>query len=168
MPRRRQHPPLRVLLNDHLVGHLSKDPSGAIYFSYHESWLAWEGANPVSLSLPLQENAFKGQRVVAVFENLLPDSDTLRRRVAERVGAKGTDAYSLLYAIGRDCVGALQFLPDDEDAVYDTSGITGETISDSDIGKLLGNLAQAPLGLDADQEFRISIAGAQEKTALLF
>ena len=34
--------------------------------------------------------------MVAVFENLLPDSDRLRQRVAEQVGASGTDAYSLL------------------------------------------------------------------------
>ena len=40
-----------------------------------------------------------------MFENLLPDAEPIRRRVAERVGAAGTDAYSLLTAIGRDCVG---------------------------------------------------------------
>ena len=65
---------------------------------------------PVSLSLPLREDAYRGAPVVAVFENLLPDSEALRRRVAEKVGAEGTDAYSLLAAIGHDCVGALQFI----------------------------------------------------------
>lgn len=43
-----------------------------------------------------------------------------------------------------------------------------EDISDDQIGNLLANLARAPLGLDPDEGFRISIAGAQEKTALLF
>src|SRR3546814_96365 len=32
---------------------------------------------------------------------------------------------------------------------------------------MLRNLAQAPLGLNRDEDFRISVAGAQEKTALL-
>jgi serine/threonine-protein kinase HipA len=32
---------------------------------------------------------------------------------------------------------------------------------------MLADLSQAPLGVDRDQEFRISVAGAQEKTALL-
>jgi serine/threonine-protein kinase HipA len=105
---------------------------------------------------------------VAVFENLLPDSEELRRRVAEKVGAKGVDAYSLLFQIGRDCVGALQFLPDDDDAVYETSGIKGELIDDEGIEQLLKTLARAPLGLGEDKEFRISVAGAQEKTALLY
>ena len=89
-------------------------PSGAITFGYHESWLEGESAIPVSLSLPLREDPFKGPVVAAFFENLLPDSEALRRRVSEKVGAEGTDAYSLLSRIGRDCVGALQFLPEDE------------------------------------------------------
>ena len=105
--------------------------------------------------------------MVAVFENLLPDSDVLRMRVAEKVGAKGTDAYSLLSQIGRDCVGALQFVPEDAEVIDETPGVTGEIVSESDIEKLLKNLARAPLGLDRDQDFRISVAGAQEKTALL-
>jgi serine/threonine-protein kinase HipA len=43
----------------------------------------------------------------------------------------------------------------------------GEVIDDGAIEKLLKGLAQAPLGLTRDDEFRISVAGAQEKTALL-
>ena len=169
MGRKRFHTPLRVLLNNRLVGYLVKDPGGAIDFRYDESWLAWEHALPVSLSLPLREDAYRGEPVAAVFENLLPDSENLRRRVAEKVGASGTDSYSLLSQIGRDCVGALQFLPEGEEAISDTAGaIAGKVISDDAIEALLKNLAQAPLGLHRDQEFRISVAGAQEKTALLF
>ncbi|MFZ4778397.1 MAG: HipA domain-containing protein, partial [Terrimicrobiaceae bacterium] len=167
MSRRRQHVPLRVLLNNLHVGHLLKEPGGAIEFRYAESWLSGEAATPVSLSLPLREDAFRGEPVVAVFENLLPDSDKLRTRVAEKVGAKGTDAYSLLSEIGRDCVGALQFLPEGDHSEYDTSRIEGEPVSDEEIEKVLKNLVQAPLGLDRDDAFRISVAGAQEKTALL-
>lgn len=167
MARRRQHIPLRVLLNNRLVGHFQKEPGGAIYFRYDESWLSRDNATPVSLSLPLRDDAYKGERVATVFENLLPDSEMLRRRIAEKVGAKGTDTYSLLSQIGRDCVGALQFIPDDDDTVHNTSSITGKIIGDEDIEKLLNNLARAPLGLDREQDFRISVAGAQEKTALL-
>lgn len=167
MPRRRRYAPLRVHLNNRLVGYLRKEPSGAIDFRYDESWLAWEQAIPVSLCLPLQEDVHRGEPVIAVFENLLPDSDMLRRRIAERVGARGTDAYNLLTKIGRDCVGALQFL-DDDDVVADSTVINGEVIDDDAIERLLNNLAQAPLGLGRDDDFRISIAGAQEKTALLW
>jgi serine/threonine-protein kinase HipA len=86
--------------------------------------------------------------------------------VAERVGAEGVDAFSLLAILGRDCVGALQFLPDDA-APGPAGRVVGHPIGNSEIGELLANLARNPLGLDADDDFRISIAGAQEKTALL-
>ncbi|MCF6197851.1 MAG: type II toxin-antitoxin system HipA family toxin [Hyphomicrobiaceae bacterium] len=168
MPRHRQYTPLRVHLNNRLVGHLIKEPSGAIGFQYDENWLTWEHALPISLSLPLREDAYRGEPVAAVFENLLPDSDALRRRVAEKVGARGTDAYSLLAAIGRDCVGALQFIPDDAEAIDAAGSIEGEEVDDEAIEQILRNLAQAPLGLNRDDEFRISVAGAQEKTALLW
>jgi serine/threonine-protein kinase HipA len=177
MARRRTHAPLLTFLNDRLVGRLSKQPSGAIDFAYDAEWLAWEHAMPVSLSLPLREARYIGAPVVAVFENLLPDSDPIRRRVAERVGAAGVDAYSLLSAIGRDCVGAMQFVPDDDraDAAADgeagavAAGISGTVLDDDDIADMLANLRRAPLGVgaDIDEDFRISIAGAQEKTALL-
>ena len=168
MSRRPRHAPLRVLLNNRLVGHLNKAATGAVEFRYEADWLGWEHALPVSLSLPLRNDAFRGETVMAVFDNLLPDSDALRRRVAQKVGAAGTDAYSLLAAIGRDCVGALQFVADDDDRHHgDGTTIAGEAIDDDAIERLLKGLAQAPLGLTRDDDFRISVAGAQQKTALL-
>lgn len=161
------HPPLRVYLNNRLVGHFMKRPDGAVSFSYDKTWLGQRGAFPISLSLPLREEAYRGEAVSAVFENLLPDSDALRRRVAEKVGARGTDAYNMLARIGRDCVGALQFIVGDAEH-NDGLVLEGESIDDVAIERILKNLVQAPLGLDRDDDFRISVAGAQEKTALLF
>ena len=167
MPRKPLHTPLRVLLNNRLVGHLFKEPSGAVSFRYDDGWLSWDNAIPLSMSLPLREDPYRGEPVAAVFENLLPDSEILRRRVAERVGARGADAYSLLSRIGRDCVGAMQFIPQDEVADNDATRIHGSVINDQEIEKLLKNLVRAPLGVGEDSDFRISVAGAQEKTALL-
>jgi len=167
MARRPSHVPLNVFLNNQTIGQLEKEPSGATMFRYNPTWLAKDYALPVSLSLPLDERAYRGSSVQAVFENLLPDRDNIRRRVAERVGAEGIDSYSLLSKIGRDCVGALQFVPEDQ-AVDLVQAVEGEDVSESDIEGILANLARAPLGLDAGDEFRISVAGAQEKTALLW
>jgi len=114
MARRRTYPPLDVYLNNRQIGTLAKASSGAIYFTYDAEWLQWKHALPVSLSLPLQEERYSGAPVVAVFENLLPDNEQIRSRVAARFQADGTDPYSLLAAIGKDCVGALQFLEADE------------------------------------------------------
>jgi serine/threonine-protein kinase HipA len=96
MARSRAHIPLNVFLNSRLVGRLNKQSSGAIDFRYDPSWLAWEHALAVSLSLPLREDRYIGAPVTAVFDNLLPDSDAIRRRMAEKVHAEGADAYSLL------------------------------------------------------------------------
>lgn len=166
MGRKRAHVPLNVFLNSRHVGVLRRESTGAINFQYAKDWLAWENTFPVSLSLPLREDRYIGSRVINVFDNLLPDSDPIRKRVAERVGAEGTDAFSMLTALGHDCVGALQFLPDGVDA--GTAGdINGKSVSDDEVADIITNLAAAPLGMGEDKDFRISIAGAQEKTALL-
>jgi len=167
MARQRRYVPLNVYLNSRLVGQLRRDLAGAIAFQYDADWLAWEHALPVSLSMPLREDAYTGTPVLAVFENLLPDNGELRRRIAARAQAEGTDAYSLLNAIGHDCVGALQFLQPDVDP-GPAGVIDGAPISKGKISALLANLATSPLGIGEDEDFRISIAGAQEKTALLY
>lgn len=167
MARRKAHTPLHVFISDRHVGTLNKQTSGAIEFSYVAGWLEWEHAFPVSVSLPLTDEKYAGVPVAAVFENLLPDSVPIRTRVAERVGAKGTDAYSLLAEIGRDCVGAMMFLPEGDDPAKQT-GIEGIPQSENDVEATLKNLGRAPLGVGREDDFRISVAGAQEKTALLW
>jgi serine/threonine-protein kinase HipA len=167
MARRRTRIPLNVYLNARLVGRLRRQASGAIDFQYDPAWLSWEHALPVSLSLPLREDRYTGDPVIAVFDNLLPDSDVIRRRLAERVRADGSDAYSLLARVGRDCVGALQFLPDGVEP-GPAGTVEGRPVGEDYIARKIGDLTATPLGVDEDEEFRISLAGAQEKTAFLF
>jgi serine/threonine-protein kinase HipA len=166
MGRKRSYPPLDVYMNRRKVGQFFRDPDGAFAFSYATDWLKWENTLPISQSLPLRPERYVGPPVIAVFDNLLPDNDDIRRRVAERIGADGVDAYSLLARIGRDCVGALQFLPEgDRPEAGDI--FLGAPLADVQIAAMLKDLRRTPLGLRGDHEFRISVAGAQEKTALL-
>lgn len=167
MGRRKAYVPLNVLINGRRAGQLTKDSGGGVSFQYDREWLDWTNAFPISLSLPLQAAAWRGASVTAVFDNLLPDSTAVRKQVAEKTGAQGVDSYSLLEQIGRDCIGAMQFLPDGLD-IDASDRIEAEDITDEEIEKLLANLARTPLGIDPDEGFRISVAGAQEKTALLF
>ena len=167
MGRKRRTGKLVVALNGRTVGSLTKAADGATRFEYDGEWISWENAFPVSLSMPVREEPFAGEDVMAYFENLLPENDRILSRIAARVGAKGTDAYSMLEAIGRDCVGALQFLPEDADP-EPPGRPEGKPMTDSEIADLVRSLATAPLGMRAkDGAFRISLAGAQEKTALL-
>jgi serine/threonine-protein kinase HipA len=115
----------------------------------------------------LREDRYIGAPVLAVFDNLLPDGEPIRKHIAERVGAQGADTFSLLTALGHDCVGALQFLPEGVDP-GPTGGTEAREVSATDIAHIIRNLGRTPLGVDKDEDFRISIAGAQEKTALLW
>ena len=166
MARARVRIPLDTYLNGRLVGKLKREGSGAIDFTYAPSWLQWRNTFPVSISLPLREDRYIGAPVLAVFDNLLPDSEAIRRRLAERAGATGYDAFNLLAAVGRDCVGALQFLPEGN-APAPAGTIDARPVTDAQIADILSDLGRSPLGIGEDQDFRISIAGAQEKTALL-
>ena len=146
---------------------MRKESSGAIDFRYDEGWLAWEHGFPVSLSIPLREDPYVGDPVIAVFDNLLPDNLDIRDKMAARTQADGSDTVSLLSAVGRDCVGAMQFLPEGEEP-GPAGSIGGHTVSDDEIAGILSNLTNNPLGVGTHEEFRISLAGAQEKTALLY
>jgi serine/threonine-protein kinase HipA len=147
------------------------NPSGRPQeFVYAPDWLASRSARPLSLSMPLTEAAaHKGAVVEHYFENLLPDSGEIRRRISQHVGASSDKPFDLLEKIGRDCVGALQ-LTVDREAAPSVRAIAASPISDSEIERLLSKISGPPvLGApELDDDFRLSIAGAQEKTALLF
>ena len=117
---------------------------------------------PVSRSLPLREDRYIGPLVETVFDNLLPDNFDIRDKMAARTQADGSDTVSLLRAVGRDCVGAMQFLPEGEEP-GPAGLIDGHAVSDDEIGKILANLGTTPLGVGENRGFRISLAGAQEK-----
>src|SRR5215471_18728836 len=66
----------------------------------------------------------------------------------------------------RNNVGALQFLPPDAQPTP-AGAVDAVPVSRREFAVVLDNLATAPLGITEDESFRISIAGAQQKTALL-
>lgn len=161
---------LGAWMNGEHVGHWAFG-SGVHEFAYAESWLESEAARPISMSMPLlpASQAYRGAEVEAYFENLLPDNRLIRERIQRRFATASTRAFDLLAEIGRDCVGALQLMPGDEKP-QDVRRIRGEPLSAQDVENLLSSaLSPAPLGRDPDEDgdFRISLAGAQEKTALL-
>lgn len=113
---------------------------------------------------------YSGADVHNYFENLLPDTQLIRSRLAQRFNADATDAFSLLRELGRDCVGALQIIPEDEPPPA-TDAITCVPASEARIATVLRNAVAPAVGLmrnDHTADFRLSIAGAQEKTALLW
>lgn len=156
---------LLVYMNDQKVGILKKQYSGQLSFMYDTNWLQNEYARPISLSMPLQEQAYKGEKVYNYFDNLLPDNESLRIRIQKRFKINSTQCFDLLSHIGKDCIGALQLLS--QPLNENPQEISSHPLKDQEIGKILTNYREAPLGMQSDSDFRISIAGGQEKTAFL-
>jgi len=139
--------------------------------AYDPAWIESPAGRPLSLSLPFtpRNEPIRGARVEYYFDNLLPDAASIRSRIRTKFATSSTEAFDLLQAIGRDCVGAVQLLPDGETPIgFDR--IDAEPLSDRRVEELIaGSLSPARiLGQDDESDFRISLAGAQEKTALLF
>lgn len=160
---------LAVWTNGNLVGHWALI-AGEHRFRYHDAWLTSAASRRLSLSLPFTPgNApHRGEVVRNFFDNLLPDSDAIRRRLQEKFATSGTGAFDLLSAIGRDCVGAVQLLPE---GVPPTGWdeISAEPLDDAGVERAIDTAVAAGrvLGQSHDEDLRISLAGAQEKTALL-
>jgi serine/threonine-protein kinase HipA len=157
-------------MNGELVGHWKFTSAGVHSFAYHSSWLENPLRRSLSLSLPLAQGAtpFSGKVVEFYFDNLLPDSVGIRKRLASKFGAESTHAFQLLEKIGRDCVGAIQLLPGGSSAP-DVRRIDAAPLSESEIERILDDtVSNRNIGVPEEDELRISIAGAQEKTALLW
>ncbi|MCU5773717.1 type II toxin-antitoxin system HipA family toxin [Erwiniaceae bacterium BAC15a-03b] len=159
---------LIVALNGITVGVLEKAAGGEMSFIYDADWLERTGARAISLSLPLQVAKFRGHVVYNFFDNLLPDNEQIRRRIQSRFKIPTRQPFDLLSRIGSDCVGAVQLYSEGSEIAPVTS-INAEPLSDKEVEQLLQGYKDAPLGMEEGiDDFRISLAGAQEKTALLW
>lgn len=157
-------------MNGRYVGAWQQVRGGRDRFSYDRSWISDPQSRPLSLSLPMTSDAAITSAAVGYyFDNLLPDSQGIRDRLQARFQTRSANTFDLLEAIGRDCVGAVQLLPEGEEPKdWDTLNV--QRLKPKEIEAILRAVptASAPLltGTDAGDDFRISLAGAQEKTAL--
>ena len=131
--------------------------NGKMEFTYDEN-----AQKPISLSLPLQKKLFKEKVCRAFFGGLLPENPNMRELLAKKYNINVNDDFKLLKEIGRDCAGALSFHEMTEpQKSYQMLKIEGSILSDGELTKYLEELPYRPyLGK------RLSLAGAQEKTAV--
>lgn len=171
MGRRSHTRALAIWMNGEKVGRWTFTTGGVQEFLYAEDWSGSAHARPISLSLPLRPGDEPYRAGVAeYFENLLPDNEDIRRRMQERFGAESGRAFDLLTAVGRDCVGAIQIVPEDTEPPKVTQ-ITAKPVNEAEIAQILRATLRPGIGLqqgDDEGAFRLSLAGAQEKTALLW
>lgn len=157
---------LFAFMNGRFVGELRREIGGDLSFVYDDAWLeATDVHRSLSLSLRLQTKEHRGGAVRNFFVNLLPDNPNVVAAIANRLELRSTDVFDVLRAIGADCVGALELLPDKRPHSSEDRQ-TYRSMTDSEIEELLGQLNAFPLGMSEHDDFRLSIAGAQQKTAL--
>lgn len=102
---------------------------------------------------------------LGILSNLLPDSEAIRQRIRERYRIPVGDPFDLLAAIGRDCVGALQLLHEGK-SPQGIDQINATPLDELEVERELRNTVSPTSMLrNAEDDFRLSIAGAQEKTA---
>lgn len=156
---------MNVFINDTLAGELSFVPNGVPRLQYEVDWIRSPDAVPLSLSLPIREQAHTGDPLQAYLENLLPQDLNIRKRLAALTAADGHDPVSLLAKLGRDCAGSVQFLAHEEHARDEP--FRSESLPERELAEMLDCLDSYPLGIKKEADFRIALAGEQRKTALL-
>src|SRR3982751_3419582 len=109
---------LGVFLGGREIGTLEKRGPARYRFLYSSQALAEleKTGEQLSVSLPLQEQAFTPSQSAPFFEGLLPEG-AVRRAIAERFRLSEEDGFGLLDALGADCAGAVVLLPEGEQPV---------------------------------------------------
>lgn len=110
----------------------------------------------------------KGEAVSHYFENLLPENENIRNYLVRHFKVLPNNTFALLSTIGRDCIGAIQILGENE-APSDSATIDALELTEHEIAQRLRNCLLPGIAAYEyeDDDFRISLAGVQSKTAHL-
>lgn len=98
-----------IYYKDCFAGILKETDEG-YEFRYSSGYLASGGAKPVSLTLPLQSEAFRSPVLFPFFDGLIPEGwllDVALRNTDISI----LDRMSLLLLCCRDCIGAVSVIP---------------------------------------------------------
>ena len=129
---------LVVLLSGERLGTLTEDRHG-------KHWFAYDLDGPertLSLSMPRRQQPWGPHQVEPFLDGLLPDNRAARNEIARHYDAVAGNTFSLLTAVGRDCAGAVQFLPPDKADEFDEGALI--PVSDSEIAN--GCRISSPVG----------------------
>ena len=141
------------------VGQITGSDRSDSCFRYSDEYCENVGA-PISISLPLQKNAFSAEQTANFFEGLLPEGFT-RRTVAQWMHVGEEDYLSILHGLGRECLGALCITEAGEviDASY-------EQISKKQVQELAAEGATKSAELVTKSH--LSLTGASGKVGLYY
>lgn len=149
------------------VGSLIQQRTGRLAFSYENAWIEGSVRIPLSLSMPTISQSYVGKPVEAFLWGLLPDNEQTLARWAQRFQVSPRNPFALLRHVGRDCAGAVQFLPQDERVQAADDDV--ELLTEDEIGTRLRDLRKdGAAARRIGDPGQFSLAGAQAKTAFHF
>ncbi len=94
-----------IKIDDQVAGWLTQDDQG-FHFVYDQNYVAQLNVRPVSLTLPLQEAAFRSNVLFPFFDGLIPEG-WLLDIAEENWKLNPRDRMGLLLACCKDCIGAV-------------------------------------------------------------
>jgi serine/threonine-protein kinase HipA len=152
---------LDVYLLERKAGQLVDD--GRLRFTYDSDYLQAEGAQPLSLALPLAQSAYEHNACHAVFGGLLPEGN-VRPMLAKALGVSERNDFSLLDEVGGECAGAVSL------SRVDGPGRVAGAAKRTELGSvtlesLVKQMPSRPLLVA--EGVRLTLAGAQSKLALV-
>ncbi|MDM4772938.1 HipA domain-containing protein [Solimonas sp. SE-A11] len=157
---------LDVYRYGHLVGQL-RDDNGDVEFEYVPD-TADPPPRPISASLPMDPRLHRGAQVSNFFGNLLPEG-AARDALARHYKVDDSDDVGFLTAIGAECAGALAVVPQGASLLPEDAPFWDRysPIADEyELGQYIGALLAAPNAMFKGERTRLSLAGAQSKTAV--
>jgi serine/threonine-protein kinase HipA len=157
---------LWVARTTELVATLERNEDGQIHLTYQADLVkSCAGLPLISTSLPVREAPYSQSELLPFFAGLLPEGSA-RDRLAVRLRLEPDDVFGFLREIGRDCAGAYSIVPDGTDleaALHE--GV--EWLNADRLAETVSELATTPLAFEPAEDIRISLAGAQDKMAVV-
>lgn len=155
---------LKVYFGETPCGQLDEGAGGSLEFRYLESWIEEAGIS-ISVQLPVGPEAFGHERVAPFVASFLPEGESLRRRLEKLIHVDAGHDFGLLSAIGRESAGALSFWPEEEEPFGKSPKY--DSLAEEEFDRWREYAHQLPLQFPG-RDLRMSLAGAQSKTALFF
>lgn len=151
---------MEIMGTPQMVGSIYGNGISDAVFQYSREYINSENSFPISVSLPISDKPFSQKDTKSFFEGLLPEGFS-RKSVASLIKADEEDYLSILAALGRECLGALMIVQEDE---KEESGYKLLTI---DKVRELASKG-ATMSTQILMETHLSLAGASGKVGLYY
>lgn len=100
----------KVYYNEELAGVLTETSDGEYNFTYSKEYIKQHPDKPITLTMPVQQELFKDNRLFPFFEGLIPEG-WLLDIATKSWKINPNDRMGLLLACCGNCIGAVSIKP---------------------------------------------------------